>query len=166
MKFLADHQAQTKLRHALEAAFPTAVAAARDPAIQEITGTNIPYLDATLEETLRCAVTAPAVDRVAVVDTELLGHWVPKGTVVTCFVTGPSMMSSGFDIDETWRSPTSQAAWKKGQVRAWDPADMGVFRPDRWIVHEKQGASLVPRPGPSWPLGSVLVGAMARGWCI
>lgn len=64
LKFLAGQpQAQTKLRIALEGAFPSAIAAGRDLTIQEITGMNIPYLDATIEETLRCAGTALVVKR-------------------------------------------------------------------------------------------------------
>lgn len=87
-----------------------------------------------MEETLRCAGTAPVVDRVALVDTELLGHRIPKGTVVTCLVTGPSMMSPGFEIKESRRSPSSRAALKEGRGRSWDPAGVSSFDPDRWIV--------------------------------
>ncbi|RAL04563.1 cytochrome P450 monooxygenase [Aspergillus ibericus CBS 121593] len=154
LKFLADQpDAQTKLRLALEAGFPAAYAAGRNPSIQEITGSNIPYLDATMEEILRCAGTAPVVDREALVDTELLGHPIPKGTVVTCLVTGPSMMSPGFDIDQTRRSPSSQTAEKEGQFRSWDPADMARFNPDRWIVQTEKGDHFNAVAGPQLAFG-------------
>ncbi|PYI09627.1 cytochrome P450 monooxygenase, partial [Aspergillus sclerotiicarbonarius CBS 121057] len=154
LKFLADQPgAQSQLRLALEAAFPAALAAGRSPSIQEITGSHIPYLDATMEEILRCAGTAPVVDREALVDTEILGHPIPKGTVVACLGTGPSMMSPGFDIDQTRRSPSSQAAEKEGQFRSWDPADMASFRPDRWIVHDEKGEHFNPMAGPQLSFG-------------
>jgi cytochrome P450 len=102
--------------------------------VHEITGSHIPYLDATMEEILRCAGTAPVVDRQAVYDTELLGYKIPKGTMLTCLVTGPTVMSPGFEIPDAQRSATSRAAKGEGRVRAWDPQDMAVFNPDRWIV--------------------------------
>ena len=98
-----------------------------------------------LEEVLRCAGTAPVVDRQALVDTEILGHRVPKGTIVTCLVTGPSMMTPGFAIDEGLRSPTSQAAKKNGRDRAWDPEDMTLFKPERWIVGGEFDATAGPQ---------------------
>lgn len=157
LKFLADNpSAQTKLRESLQRAFPAAKADGRNPSIHEITGTSIPYLDATMEETLRCAGTAPVVDRVATVDTELLGHRVPKGTVVTCLVTGPSMMSPSFDIKMSRRSPTSQSNVKEGRHRAWDVTDIAQFHPDRWIVSSKNSAKETefdPTAGPQLAFG-------------
>lgn len=107
--------------------------ASRHPTIQEITSTQVAYLDAVVEETIRCAATAPVVDRQAVVDTELLGYYVPKGTVVTCLVAGASMMSPPFKIEEGLRSPTSQTARKEGRDRAWKPEDISSFKPERWL---------------------------------
>ncbi|CAI7649251.1 unnamed protein product [Penicillium glandicola] len=157
LKFLADQlQAQSKLRNALESAFAPARAAGRHPNVHEITSTHIPYLDATMEEILRCAGTAPAVDREARVDTEILGYAIPKGTVVTCLVTGPSMMSAGFAIDPARRSPTSQAAEKENQFRSWDPTDIALFRPDRWMAGglDKNGEkSFDPTAGPQLAFG-------------
>lgn len=83
-------------------------------------------------------------------DTVILGHAVPKGTVVTCLVTGPSMMSAGFDIDPSRRSHSSQTAQKNNQFRAWDPADMSVFCPDRWMA---QGDQFNPTAGPQLAFG-------------
>lgn len=135
LKFLADQpRAQTKLRAALHHTFAEAKSEGRDINIKEMIGKHIPYLDATIEEVLRCAGTAPVVDRQASVDTEILGHPVPKGTIVTCLVTGPSTMSPAFRIDEGLRSPTSQAAKRNERDRAWDPDDIMNFNPDRWIV--------------------------------
>ncbi|KAJ5936912.1 cytochrome P450 monooxygenase [Penicillium verhagenii] len=157
LKFLADQpQAQSKLRNALESAFAPARAARRHPNIQEITNTHIPYLDATIEEILRCAGTAPVVDREARVDTEILGYAIPKGTVVTCLVTGPSMMSAGFAIDPARRSFTNQATEKRSQFRSWDPTDIALFQPDRWMAEgpdKKGGESFDPTAGPQLAFG-------------
>ncbi|KUI64500.1 Trichodiene oxygenase [Cytospora mali] len=154
LKHLADNPvSQSKLRDALERSHVAATSAARSPTIQEITSTPIPYLDATMEETLRCAGTAPVVDRVATVDTELLGHHVPKGTVVTCLVTGPSMITPGFDIVESRRSHSSQAAIKEGRHRSWDVIDMSIFKPDRWIVAGEKGDEFDPSAGPQLAFG-------------
>jgi len=106
-----------------------------------------------MEETLRCAGTAPVVDRVALVDTNILGHHVPKGTVVTCLVTGPSMMSPSFEIENSRRSPSSQAAIKNGLLRSWDPADMSTFNPDRWMVPSTKGEEFNASAGPQLAFG-------------
>ena len=114
---------------------------------------HIPYLDATLEEVLRCAGTAPVADRQAVVDTELLGHRIPKGTVVSCLVTGPSMMSPGFEIDEARRSASSQAVKKEGRDRMWDPKSISVFEPGRWLVRGEKDDEFDAGAGPQLAFG-------------
>ncbi|KAK0625503.1 cytochrome P450 monooxygenase [Bombardia bombarda] len=145
VKYLADHpSAQTKLRQALESAFASAAREGRSPSIQEITDThNVAYLDAVIEETLRCSATVPVVDRQATVDTELLGYHIPKGSVVTCLVTGPSMMSPALEIDEARRSETGRLAKKsegRDGPRAWDLNGMASFQPERWLTtNSKKG---------------------------
>ncbi|OLN86849.1 Cytochrome P450 1A1-like protein 1 [Colletotrichum chlorophyti] len=136
VKFLADHpQPQTKLREALRSAFADAAAENRSPTVKEITGTKIPYLDATMEEILRCGGAAPIVDREATCDTELLGHHVPKGTVVMVLSRGASILKPAFDVDESKRSKSSQNA----KPRAWDDADIDQFKPERWLVEDVNG---------------------------
>ncbi|GKT41028.1 cytochrome P450 monooxygenase TRI13 [Colletotrichum spaethianum] len=131
VKLLADNpQTQTTLRDALRSAFSDALAENRSPSVDEISGTKIPYLDAAMEEILRCGGAAPMVDREAVCDTELLGHHIPKGTVVLCLNKGPSMMKPALAVDEAKRSKSSQSA----KARAWDDADIGQFKPERWLV--------------------------------
>lgn len=84
LKYLADNSAvQSNLRKALEGAFTSALYEARSPTIQEITEAHVHYLDAVVEETLRCSATVPVVDRQASVDTQLLGYHIPKGVIVT-----------------------------------------------------------------------------------
>ena len=70
---------------ALQDTFVAAKSEGRNLSIQEIIGKHIPYLDAAIEEVLRCAGTASVVDRQTLVDTEILGYQDPKGTIVTCF---------------------------------------------------------------------------------
>lgn len=78
---MTNHQAiQQNLRSALRTAFQHAKLDDRNPTIQEIVKSNIPYLDATLEEIHRCAGTASSNVRRAIVDTEIWGHHIPKGT--------------------------------------------------------------------------------------
>ncbi|KAI0126333.1 cytochrome P450 [Xylariales sp. AK1849] len=135
MKILADHpEPQAQLRSALQATFRAAVEMRRNPSIDEITGAHIPYLDATMEEILRCAGTVSAVDRQAQCDTEVLGHRIPKGTIVFCLSIGPSMLMPPLEVDESRRSESSQAAKIEGKDRAWDPDDIGVFKPERWLA--------------------------------
>jgi cytochrome P450 len=106
-----------------------------------------------MEEVLRCSGTVPVVDRQAVVDTELLGHHIPKGTVVSCLVMGPSMTSPGFDIDESRRNASSQAVKKEGRDRAWDPNDMSAFKPERWLARGEEGDEFDAAAGPQLAFG-------------
>ncbi|KAI8163204.1 Cytochrome P450 monooxygenase [Colletotrichum sp. SAR 10_70] len=131
VKLLADNpDRQTKLRDALRAGFADAAAEGRSPSIKEITSTKIHYLDATMEEILRCGGAAPLIDREAICDTELLGHHIPKGTVVMMLGKGPSMMKPAIPVDDSKRSKSSLAA----KARVWDDDDVDQFKPDRWLV--------------------------------
>ncbi|KAK1995371.1 cytochrome P450 [Colletotrichum falcatum] len=160
VKLLADHpEAQAALRSALRAALPGALAGNRSPTVQEISGTRIPYLDAVMEEMLRCGGAAPLLDREALCDTELLGHRIPKGTVVMCLNRGPSMLLPALPIDEALRSEGSRAA--KGGGLAWDDADVALFRPERWLVEPPAGSAAAaaaaaefdPNAGPQLAFG-------------
>ncbi|KAF2962924.1 hypothetical protein GQX73_g10651 [Xylaria multiplex] len=157
LKYLADYPStQNTLREALHRAFQSLTANRHNPSIHEIISTSIPYLDATIEEILRCTGPIPVVDRIATVDTELLGHRIPKGTVVTCLVTGPSLMSPGFDINTSRRSLTSQSDVKEGRHRAWDPTGIAQFNPDRWIAPSKGSPGDIefdPTSGPQLVFG-------------
>ncbi|KAI1420864.1 cytochrome P450 monooxygenase [Xylaria sp. FL1777] len=162
LKYLADYpSAQSKLREALQSAFPGrgttgSGARGRIPSIHEITSTSVPYLDATMEEMLRCSGAIPVVDRIATVDTELLGHHIPKGTVVTCLVTGPSLVSPGFDIEMSRRSPASQSNVKEGRHRRWDPQNISLYDPDRWTIPSKTRVGDIefdPTAGPNLSFG-------------
>jgi cytochrome P450 len=135
LKFLADHQdVQNKLRSTLHSSFANAKIENRQPSYQEITKTVIPYLDAVIEESIRYSRTTPSAIRTALNDVEVLGHRIPKGTDVFLMSNGPSIFSPSFPISDTLRSPTALAA--KERVGAWDPDDMGEFKPERWLKEE------------------------------
>lgn len=65
----ANSTIQTKLRIALQAAFPGPAV----PSTEDILEADIPYLDGACEETFRLAGAAKALLRRALVDTEVLG---------------------------------------------------------------------------------------------
>lgn len=135
MKLLADNpQPQAKLRRCLQATHAEALRTGRSPSIDEITSTNIPFLDAVMEEILRCGGTVPGVDRVALSDTQVFGYHIPKGTSVLMSSMGPGMLEPGFDVDENRRSESSRHAKTEGRDRAWDNDDIGKFKPERWLV--------------------------------
>lgn len=138
VKFLADNpRAQDELRAALHGEFVEARAAGRAPTVQEITGRQVPWLEATIEESLRCSATAPSVDRTALADTQILGYRIPKGTVVAQPCSGPSITTPAFDnIDEVVRSPSSLAARRQGGLVPpnWQREGISVWNPERWLV--------------------------------
>ncbi|TQN70001.1 Cytochrome P450 monooxygenase TRI13 [Colletotrichum shisoi] len=161
VKLLADNpDKQTALRGALRAAFADALAENRSPSVTEISGARIPYLDAAMEEMLRCGGATPMVDREAIADTQLLGHRIPKGTVVLCLSRGPGMLKPALEVDEAARSASSRAA----KARAWDDADIGLFRPERWLVESAaQGAAKFDQQaGPQLAFGLGTRGCFGR----
>jgi cytochrome P450 len=109
----------------------------RSPTIDEITKTSVPYLDATIEEILRTARVFPGAIRNATVDTTILGHRIPKGTDVFFLNNGPDYLTPGFNIQDSLR--TQSALEAKNQTGSWDPEDMAVFKPERWLVTTEEG---------------------------
>jgi hypothetical protein len=93
------------------------------PSVAEIVKSQIPYLDATLEEILRCGQTAAGAMRVAKCDTDVLGYHIPKGTDVFC-------MANGAWLQEWLRSPWTRpcaaeaVATPKDRTGVWDVTDM------------------------------------------
>ncbi|KAF2120205.1 cytochrome P450 monooxygenase [Lophiotrema nucula] len=150
LKLLADNpHVSSKLRTVLRASFALAWSEARQPTMQEIARAHIPYLDATLEEIQRCGGTTPIIDREAVVDTQLLGQHIPKGTNVACLVMGPSMMEPGLVGEGTRTIHTDKGT----KVKPWDPSNISSFDPERWIA-DKNGAEVFnPAAGPQLAFG-------------
>nr|XP_036582208.1 cytochrome P450 monooxygenase [Colletotrichum truncatum]KAF6790868.1 cytochrome P450 monooxygenase [Colletotrichum truncatum] len=133
LKFIARNQpAQKRLRATLREAFPSAAASGRAPTATEILKTQIPYLDAVVEEILRCCETLPITSREAKVDTQVLGHHVPKGTVVLFIGNGPGYLRPAIPVDESKRT-TETAKHAAHRAHVWDPADVDAFKPERWM---------------------------------
>ncbi|KAL0942969.1 cytochrome P450 monooxygenase [Colletotrichum truncatum] len=168
VKMLADNPtAQETLRQALQTAHGTALSEKRSPTFKEIvSNTRIPYLDAVIEEIARCCGTTSAIQRVAVVDTKLLGHFIPKGTQINMLGMGPSMCQPAFKIDENLRSPSSQKAAAVGYGRAWDETtDMAAFVPERWlhpVEGDDGGVAFNPLSGPLLTFGLGTRGCYGR----
>jgi cytochrome P450 len=170
-KYISDHQsAQSTLRAALRSAHSTAASERRAPNVKEIISASVPYLDATMEEVLRCAGTVPFVPRDAVVDTTLLGHHVPKGTLILFINQGPGIVTPPISqkVPEEVRSASSRA---HADVRGeWDATDIGAFKPERWLVPvpaeegSKSGGkeSFNPAAGPHMAFGAGPRGCFGR----
>lgn len=103
----------------------------------EIVSSPIPYLDAVLEETLRCASVAAVIVRKTTRDTHILGYPIPKGTDVIVPLTGPSLTEPGLNIAESLRSEAYHNA--KDRVLAWGD-DVAEYRPERWLKRERNAA--------------------------
>ncbi|KAJ2973596.1 hypothetical protein NUW58_g8898 [Xylaria curta] len=150
VKFMAAYQvAQRELRAALSAAFPCGPKTADD-----ILKVEVPYLDATCEETFRLSGTSKANLRQALVDTEVLGCKVPKGAEV---LLNFHIEQTPFPINETQRSRTCQEAAVRSGDGCKDEAgqDLGVFDPSRWLTGDGKpgGASFNPMALPRLGFG-------------
>lgn len=127
---------QSKLRQALRLAFPDATISASPPSVTDILSANIPYLDATIEEINRHANTVPLLVRVATVDTDILGHRIPKGATVMCnaqFMTEPQ------EVIEVKEELRSSGAAKKKWGRQFQTRDLEAFLPERWLTRDGDG---------------------------
>ncbi|KAK8042521.1 cytochrome P450 [Apiospora phragmitis] len=137
----ADQRVQTTLRESLRAAYPGAVSEGRQPTFAEIIKTQVPYLDAVVEEILRVTGPVRTLFRTATVDTTILGHHVPKGTQIFLPITGPSFTAPAFAIEESLRSPSSQS--HKNMRGTWDESDAANFVPERWLKAEGESSTQV-----------------------
>ncbi|OTA86309.1 hypothetical protein M434DRAFT_82190 [Hypoxylon sp. CO27-5] len=140
VKFITNNQdAQRRLREALKAAFP----GDKLPDVADLVSKDVPYLSATMEETLRCANTASRVLRVAKTDTELFGHKIPAGTEIVAIAT------TGWHpvrVPEETRSVTSRAAFGKNDGVDWtlkpNAQDLEKFEPERWLKVDEDGSEV------------------------
>ncbi|OHW89896.1 cytochrome p450 monooxygenase [Colletotrichum incanum] len=138
IKFLTRCQpVQTRLRADLRAAFPSAD---RPPSVTEIIKAQIPYLDAVIEEILRCCKTLPIMTREARVDTQILGAMIPKGTVVMFLAHGPGVLRPAVPVDETKRTENGRSAKKR--IGTWDSEEVEEFQPERWLKKDAEGAKV------------------------
>jgi cytochrome P450 len=136
VKFLTENQdVQSRLRSELHSAYPKALQEHRIPTFEEVNEDKHPYMEAVIEEALRLHPTN--VTRSAIVDTELLGHHIPKGTVVFSIANGPGCWKPSLPVDDAKRSSSSKAAPKPN---SWDESsDLLTFDPERWLVKDDKG---------------------------
>ncbi|RYP09488.1 hypothetical protein DL764_001267 [Monosporascus ibericus] len=93
---------------------------------------NIPYLNATIEDTLRCAGAAGRLMRVATRGTEILGHKIPAGTEIAGLA---AVRWQPVPVAKECRSASSRAALEKGDGKDWvhqpSAQDLDKFVPER-----------------------------------
>lgn len=154
LKNLSDFQdVQSKLRAELHAHHAEALAEKRLPTFQEINTTTIHYRDAVIEEILRCSDTEYGGIRTALVDADVLGYRIPKGTEVFLMGNGPSVFSPEFEIDDSLR--TQSCIESKDKIGVWKHKGMADFDPERWMVDDKATGQKVfdPSAGPLLTFG-------------
>lgn len=164
MKLLSDNQqSQIKLREVLRSTYVDAAFERRQPTPKELATLHHPYIDAMLEEILRCASTAAVTSRLAMVDTDVLGFHIPKGTDVNFLAYADYIAPPIGAIEERKRSSSSQAS--KDRTGVWEVSDIGVFKPERWLktTGEKGEVEFTKNAGPSLPFGAGIRGCF--GMC-
>ena len=145
VKRLGMHtEAQAELRRQLRETHTLAAAERRIPTQEEIVASRIPYLDAFVEEVLRCNTPSPAVIKEASQDMVVLGHVIPKGTQMFFPLWGPSMDEPACAVDESKRSATSK------QHSATTPSDWTSsgfppkeFKVERWLRKDLGTGNLI-----------------------
>ncbi|KAK7926796.1 hypothetical protein PG985_003794 [Apiospora marii] len=143
VKYMTNNQeAQTKLRHALQSGLGSGSSDTGGnhdlPDCASILAAEIPYLNAVMEETLRCASTASRGIRVAKTDTEILGRPIPKGTQVLLSL---NVRWKPVPVPDDVRSPSSREA-KNDWVHHPAAQELDRFRPERWLKTDERGGDV------------------------
>ncbi|KAK3938644.1 cytochrome P450 [Diplogelasinospora grovesii] len=151
-------QVQDTLRQKLQTAYEGS-----KPSTAEIIDTDIPYLDAVVEETVRVSVTAGIIGRRATVDTEVLGCPIPKGTnvILNTRLSRPLPAEKG-GVSEELRSATSRAAQQKrsrGGLYGDSGKNLDVFEPRRWLTRDESGKEVFD----AYALPALVFGGGLRG---
>ncbi|VUC29467.1 unnamed protein product [Clonostachys rosea] len=134
IRFMEAYPAiQTQLRNALNGAFPGNKA----PSTEEIIQSDIPYLDAVVEEGFRFAGVAKASLRQALVDTSILGCPVPKGAEI---LMNYHLNRPPLPVDESKRSETSRANGVKigDGLQGRAGFDLDKFDPGRFLIKDPE----------------------------
>ncbi|KAI1145524.1 cytochrome P450 [Nemania diffusa] len=148
MKYLtANPVKQAKLRAALLELWPGANAH-NLPSHEEIIAAEHPFVEASIQELIRIALTAPSWTRRTTQDVMVLGHRVPAGIDV---FGAPSVQSiedmDDFQINPEVRSATSRPR----ETGSWKRETKGLFLPERWLNSEGKYDAYA---GPMLPFGA------------
>ena len=148
MKYLtANQDKQSQLRAALLELWPGANAD-NLPSHQAIVASEHPYVEASVQELIRIALTAPSWHRRTTQDVVVLGHRIPAGIDV---FGAPSIQSlddmDDFDIEPQLRSQTS----KPRATGKWERASKGLYQPERWLDADGNFNDVA---GPMLPFGA------------
>lgn len=127
---------QTRLRKDLYETHAQAVQEKRQPTTEELVSASIPYLEGVIQETLRYETPVHLITRCAMVDTDILGYRIPKGTHVRIGLKGPGTtepVNPGADARRV------EAQSKVDTSERWDESDVGEFKPERWLKVDEKG---------------------------
>ncbi|THW15465.1 cytochrome P450 [Aureobasidium pullulans] len=154
VKLISDNQqSQSRLREVLRSTYADASAERRQPTAKEIATLHHPFIDAMLEEILRCGQTAAVLSRIATADTEIFGIHIPKGVDVNFLSYAGYVAPPVGTVEEHKRSASSQAS--KDKTGVWDNNDISVFKPERWLRTDEKGeAEFVKNAGPTLQFGA------------
>nr|WGZ60619.1 cytochrome P450 [Fusarium tricinctum] len=165
VKMLTDNPiVQNKLRDKLRDTFSDAALEKRTLAYHELSGANIPYLDAVVDEVLRHSNSIGFVARQAQRDTTVLGRHIPKGTNVWLMANGPGYLEPNISVDDQQRSPGARQESKSALTGLWDDGNIAKFLPERWLeIDSDTGAGKYnSMAGPSLPFGMGLRGCYGK----
>ncbi|RKL30751.1 hypothetical protein BFJ72_g11316 [Fusarium proliferatum] len=138
LTFLVKHfgneqEKQTILRRALHKAHAQAFSQREQPTLQDILKVKVPYLDAFIEEVLRLSNPLEFVAKEASCDMNVLGYFIPKGTLLILTFSGATFHRPGLPVDEEKRSPSCERQnihagdWGQSEFPAHE------FHPERWL---------------------------------
>ncbi|CAN9447373.1 unnamed protein product [Alternaria alternata] len=118
---------------------------------EEIAGADIPYLHAIIEETLRMRPPFPALIRSTLVDTEIMGYRIPKGTTILMPSSGPGLDEPAMPVPEDLRTKSDITKRRPD----WSPEDVHLYNPDRWLKLDEEFGRLKfdPSAGPMQSFG-------------
>ncbi|KAK4499232.1 hypothetical protein PRZ48_009745 [Zasmidium cellare] len=177
LNYLSVHQdVQSRIRDILRETFPDAAAESREPSPAELYNAPLLYLDAFIEEVLRCSQLISSLSRTTITNTRLLGHDIPVGTTVLSPQHRPKRAAPRSEVASTKSPPESKLAPVKDSVRTdtgkefqprvdeWDTAadDLQNFRPERYMPSKPGGEHLDLMAGPHITFGGGTRGCFGK----
>ncbi|KAI1109203.1 cytochrome P450 [Nemania sp. NC0429] len=135
-RLVAHPAEQDRLRESLKVTYPEAWRERRLPTVAELIKVHSPYMEAFIEETLRCDTPVVNVLVVTRHDTIVLGHRLPRDTRVFLSLTGASLTRPSIPVAEADRRATS-GAYSTVSRDNWDAAAPEEFRPERWLKESR-----------------------------